>query len=240
MIIRIVLFSVLIAVAGTLTGCLQEDDFEAPYDNISDFTFDQNLQGWQGGFANYSLANPDSFSLSVSHADFPTGDSPSRKALKLSARNYNEALLMFGKVNINGLKPETSYEVALEISFAGQIEASYGLSESQGDLYLKMATSRQEPLVTPDAESAYPGQYELNLDFGDFNSDGEDAKILGSKPLNSSERAMFYSTGSFYQRKVIAVTDQNGKVWLLVGFSTNLPVKYSILIDRVIFYFREV
>ena len=88
-----------------LSACIAEDDFDSPFDKISDFNFENSLQGWKGGFANYTENVADSFKLNLEHTGMPDPHQDRGRAIKLGGRNYNGDLFMFLKNQAEGLKP---------------------------------------------------------------------------------------------------------------------------------------
>ena len=226
-----------------LFSCIADEDFDSPFDKISDFNFENGLNGWKGGFANYSMLLADSFDLNVEHTQLPDPYQNEGKAIRLSARNFNGELFMFLKNQVDGLKPNQAYRISYEFVFLPELINTYDQQNVENfPVVFKVGAFVGEPVsVPPVDESIADETVDLNFQPGNYNQEDGDLKVLGEfrfKDLNQEGIGQLSGFNSL-NKVVNATSDGNGKLWLVIGMETNLEVEYSAYFNRIIVYYEE-
>lgn len=182
------------------------------------YTFEQNAEGWQGGFADYPKDwDKSRFEFEFDREALPTEVSENSMAMKLSGRNISDDLFMFMKKQITGLEPNHTYRVTFELELASQYpEQSVGIGGSPGaSVYLKAGGSTIEPM--PVEVQGAGNNVRMNIDKGGQSQGGQDMVVLGNVgiPGNTSEYKLIQRDN--LQNPVQITADSNGNLWLIVG-----------------------
>ena len=205
-----------------------------------DSTFEEDQQGWVTDFADL----PADFDETFYELDSGWGELPSGlegNAIYLNGHNHSDDLFMFLKTQIDGLKPDTRYEVLFSIDLASNTpEGMLGIGGSPGEsVYVKAGATTDEPLVISDDQ----GWLRMNIDKGNQASEGEDMINLGTLANPNIDLDTF--TGEEYAlmtltsegRSFEVVSDDQGKAWLIAGtdsgFEGSTRVYYSSIIVRL-------
>jgi hypothetical protein len=142
-----------------------------------DYTFEEDEQGWPAGFADL----PADFDETFYELDSGWGALPSGlegNAIYLNGHNHSDDLFMFLKVQVDGLKPDTTYKVEFSIDLASNTpEGMMGIGGSPGEsVYVKAGATTNEPEVIEESD----GWLRMNIDKGNQASEGEDMINLGT------------------------------------------------------------
>lgn len=195
------------------------------------FTFDEDLEGWSIGFADYPVgtsgaeqqAIDDFYELGGGHTRLPEPLDTGEGAVRLTGNNHSDDLFMFLKRRVPGLAPETGYQLELRVVFASNVPTGCaGIGGSPGDsVFVKGGATAVEPLRVVDDS---PGQatWTMNIDKGLQSNAGADAQVLGTfgngKDCESSDFSYALKQVSNLELPAFIVTaDGNGEAWLLLG-----------------------
>jgi hypothetical protein len=120
---------------------------------------------------------------------------------------------------VDGLKPETSYQVTFMIHLATNVPAGLvGIGGSPGEsVFVKAGATAMEPLAEEDVS----GYLRMNIDKGNQGSEGKDMINLG----DVAHPELGEGTGEEYKIKTLSsdgrslevITDADGGLWLIVG-----------------------
>ena len=215
-----------------LLGCT------AQYDQAYQFryTFDNDQEGWQAGFADLPADyDPDLFELDSGWSKLPSG--LEGNAIYLSGHNRSDDLFMYLEQHITGLKPETAYQVDFSIDLASNTpEGMMGIGGSPGEnVYIKAGAVNNEPeLVTDDIN-----WLRLNIDKGNQATEGADMINLGTIANPNIDISTF--TGEEYalmnlnnQAMPFTVTsDKDGSIWVLVGSDSGFEGATTLYYDAI-------
>lgn len=197
------------------SGCSFEDGlgFSISSDS-SDFSTDQ--EGWVGDFADYPIGVDDSsfYELRFEYTDRPANLGPVQKAIMLSGNNHSDDLFMFIKKKVNGLQPNTEYNVVFEVELASNAEKNnVGVGGAPGEsVYVKAGASIIEPKKIIDGN-----YYRLNIDKGNQSMDGDDMKVIGDIAVESAEYNLITRSNSNQGAPFIVRSSSLGELWLIVG-----------------------
>ena len=179
------------------------------------FRFEDDDQGWLTQFADLPV-NFDQTIYELDSGYRPLPGELGGSGIFLQGHNRSDDLFMFLKRQVEGLRSETAYTVTVSVDLATNVPAgSFGIGGSPGEsVYVKAGASAVEPTVSEDGA----GWLRPNIDKGNQASEGESMINLGNvahpdvvgdeyriKTLNNEERPLE------------AVSDDEGRIWLIVG-----------------------
>lgn len=224
----------LLALASCSGGYEQEYQF--------DYTFEEDEQGWTAGFADL----PADFDQTFYELDSGWGALPpglEGKAIYLSGHNHSDDLFMFLKVQTDGLKPDTTYQVLFSIDLASNTpEGMMGIGGSPGEsVFVKAGAVNYEPEAIEESD----GWLRINIDKGNQASEGEDMINLGTLANPNIDLDTF--TGEEYaimtldnQGTTFTVTSDNqGNVWVIAGTDSGFEGPTTVYYDTINIIFTE-
>jgi hypothetical protein len=183
--------------------------------------FSNGAKGWLAGFSDYSL-EIDDLRMAAELRELPDElERGTAKGYFLESMNRSDDMFMFLKrlVTIrDGLKPNTSYRLTLDIEFASNAPTGcIGVGGAPGEgVYLKGGASRDEPVANLHGVS----DLTLNIDKGQQSVGGLDAGIVSNiangKPCDNRSQP-YVRLRKQYTHERLVHTDNRGVLWLLVG-----------------------
>jgi cyclophilin family peptidyl-prolyl cis-trans isomerase len=196
-----------------------------------DFDFSKSAQGFTGGFAdlptNFDAAL---YELVADHRALPSGLG-GEKALYLSGANRSADLWMFWKKQLTGLKPNTAYEVVLDLEMASNVPAGLaGIGGAPGEsVFVKAGASAVEPVAAADAQ----GWLRWNVDKGNQSAGGAAATVLGNI-AKEGDSTNNYARISRTNRsaKLVASTAADGSLWIFFGTDSGFEGATSVYFTR--------
>lgn len=229
----------LILLSFALAGCATSYDTEYQFE----FEFENDEQGWVTGFADL----PADYDPMIYELDSGWGELPSGlegNAIFLSGHNRSDDLFMFLKVQVEGLKPDSTYQVEFSIDLASNTpEGLMGIGGSPGEsVFVKAGATTQEPeVITDDA-----GWLRMNIDKGNQASEGKDMINLGTLANPNIDLDTF--TGEEYalmtltseDRLFEVISDGNGIVWLIVGTDSGFEGPTRVYYDKISIQMNEI
>jgi len=229
----------LILLSFALAGCATSYDTEYQFE----FEFEQDKQGWVTDFADL----PADYDPAIYELDSGWGELPSGlegNAIYLSGHNRSDDLFMFLKVQVEGLKPDSTYQVEFSIDLASNTpEGLMGIGGSPGEsVFVKAGATTQEPeVITDDA-----GWLRMNIDKGNQASEGKDMINLGTLANPNIDLDTF--TGEEYalmtltseERLFEVIPDGNGIVWLIVGTDSGFEGPTRVYYDKISIQMNEI
>lgn len=203
------------------------------------YTFDQDLQGFKGGFADLPIdADPSIYELAYTYENIPVKGEES-KGIYLTGHNRSDDLFMYIYKNIGEdkeLKPSTRYEVNLSFEMATKIPGGMmGIGGSPGEsVFVKAGVVGQEP-----ANIEQDTYYRFNLDKGNQSRSGKDMQVIGNivKPGTSSDDSYVYKKMG---TTVLVETDKEGNAYLVIGLDSGFEGKTEVYFDQIAVSYKEV
>jgi hypothetical protein len=221
-----------------LVGC--SGSYEKEYQ--FDYTFEEDQEGWATGFADLPVDyDPAIYELDSGWGVLPSG--LEGNAIYLSGHNRSDDLFMFLDTQIDGLKPDTTYQVLFSIDLASNTpEGLMGIGGSPGEsVYVKAGAVNYEPEVIEASDS----HLRMNIDKGNQASEGEDMINLGT--LANPNINLDTYTGEEYalmtldnQDRIFTVTtDSQGSVWVIAGTDSGFEGPTTVYYNRITISFAE-
>ena len=215
-----------------ITGC--SGSYEQEYKFEYDFKADE--QGWETGFADLSADyDPGIYELDSGWGELPSG--LEGNAIYLSGHNRSDDLFMFLQVQVEGLKPDTTYQATFSIDLASNMpEGMMGIGGSPGEsVFVKAGATTNEPEVIEESD----GWLRMNIDKGNQASEGEDMINLGTianpnidlDTFTGEEHALMTLTSEGHIFEVLS--DGQGKAWLIVGTDSGFEGPTKVYYDTI-------
>ena len=211
---RGILLTAVFVVVGILLSppvTLAQDGGEGEFS----FDFDSDAKGWMVGFADLPV-DYDQAIYELDHEHRPLPDGLEGSGIYVQGHNRSDDLFMFLKRRIDGLRPNTEYEVSVSIDLATNVPAGLiGIGGSPGEsVFVKAGASTVEPLAKEDSNR----HLRMNFDKGNQSRGGESMVVLGNvahpKVVNMEYRI---KTLDNIDLPLSVTTDIEGRVWLIVG-----------------------
>ncbi|MFC2055460.1 hypothetical protein ACFLV7_14365 [Chloroflexota bacterium] len=199
-------------------------------------TFNDDEQGWSAGFADLpSDYDPQIYELDSGWGELPSG--LEGNAIFLSGHNRSDDLFMFYKLQVDGLKPETPYQVEFRIDLASNTpEGMMGIGGSPGEsVFVKAGAVNYEPEVIEDSD----GWLRMNIDKGNQASEGQDMINLGTLANPNIDLDTF--TGEEYALMTLdnqeqpfeVISDPEGILWFIVGTDSGFEGLTTVFYDKI-------
>ena len=216
-----------------MIGCKSDSDQNA---TVVTYNFHLDSEGWVARFADLPADHdPAFYQLASSHQPLPSG--LPGYGLYIQGDNHSDDLFMFFKKHVEGLQPNTVYQLSILIDLATNVPAGFsGIGGSPGEsVYVKAGATMAEPLVMTDNQ----GWLRMNIDKGNQSQGGKDMVVLG----NIAHPALEADSGGEYKIKTLdetgqyfeAVTDGNGTLWFIVGTDSGFEGLTTLYYSQISF-----
>ena len=186
-----------------------------------EFDFRQGAQGWEAGFAEYSV-EMEGLMLESEIRPLPSEVGVNGTGYYLQGMNHSDDLFMFLNRRLgmdDGVGPGREYRVMFTIVLASNAPSgAVGIGGAPGEsVYLKAGASPVEPEVHLDSDTGY---YLMDVDKGSGNSgSGTAASVVGNvaNGLLAEEDPRYISLEREHEHDYTITASPDGQVWLLVG-----------------------
>lgn len=214
-----------------LTGC-GSDVIVNPDPNTKtlEIDFNQGINDWKSGFADYPVGQETFYELSASHTMLPSELGANRKGFRISGNNHSDDLFMFIAKRVHGLEPNTRYDFEFELNIGSNAKKGcLGVGGAPGEgVTLKAGASKTEP----KAENNGSGWYLMNIDKGNQSIGGSDAIVLGdfanSRDCEVNNDSYLKKTLRNTKGSFSAYSATDGSVWILFGTDSGFEATTTI------------
>lgn len=181
------------------------------------FDFSTGNQNWQGDFTDYPIGQETFYELAWGWDNLPTPLDSLSKGIFLSGNNHSDDLFMFIRRRVDGLKPNTFYDITFQVTIEDNIfPEQFGIGGSPGEsVFFKVGASTKEPHKVD-----IRGFYILNVDKGNQADGGKNAIVVGdlANPLVNPDTPQFEPKVFDNHNNPLRIkTDNKGGLWLFVG-----------------------
>ena len=233
------LAGILVVMASLLSssGVLAQDGS----DDMFSFDFESDAEGWMVGFADLPVDyNESIFELAHGHRPLPNG--LEGNGIYVQGHNRSDDLFMFLKRRVDGMRPNTVYEVAVSIDLATNVSTGLvGIGGSPGEsVFVKAGASTVKPLVVEGSDR----HLRMNIDKGNQARGGESMVVLGNVAHTEVENREYrIKTLDNADLPLSVTTDSEGGVWLIVGTDSGFEgltelyyvrISYSLDAEEVV------
>ncbi len=229
---KIFFIIVLVLIASlTIGGCMQAES------QTFEFDFSKGTHDWTGDFADYPPGEEvDIYELEFGYDMLPPELGKTARALKLQGHNRSDDLFMFIKGQIADLKPDTRYQVVIEVEFATDAPAgAVGIGGAPGEsVYVKVGATTQEPKPVLTDMSNVPFLI-MNIDKDNQSGSGRDAIVVGDAAKVDNDEFDVYEFKTLNNKKnpMTVHSDADGKMWIIVGTDSGFE-------GRTVIYYSSV
>ena len=201
-----------------------------------EYDFETDDQDWVTGFADLPADyDPEIYELDSGWGPLPEG--LEGNAIFLQGHNRSDDLFMFLKVQVDGLKPSTIYQVSFSVDLASNTpEGLMGIGGSPGEsVYVKAGATDIEPEVI----EADDGWLRMNIDKGNQASEGTDMINIGTLANPNIDMDTFTGvefalmTLTSEGRDFSVTSDRQGRAWLIVGTDSGFEGLTKVYYDRI-------
>ena len=202
--------------------------------------FRDGLQGWQPVFANYTLANQESFELRAEARALPPELAVNGTGFYIQGHNRSDDLLMLLKKRLgpaDGVVAGQSYQVNFIINFASNAQSGCGgIGGSPGEsVALRAGASAAEPLALLESQPVAP-HVRMNVNILDPSLWGLTTSPGGSiaNGLPCDVRSTPYVSLQRVVRHETTVTaNSDGELWLIVGTRSGFEGLTALYYQRI-------
>ena len=228
-----------------LSGCLNNSDEPSNPLLVSTSVFAEDSEGWEAQFSEYEPGLEDSLKLSFTHDKFMATESIGEvTAVVQSGYATNSDLYMYIKRQISGFKPNTSYSVVFTLELFAQLNENFSgnMSDDNNGSFLKAAVYTEEPdtLIVDDIKNPGKKIVITNFSKGDGPTIGPNMALIGKLEHTSLNESPLLLIGTSDGDDLLGTTDNDGKMWMMIGVDTNQPIYQSIFYSFIGIQFREI
>ncbi len=204
-------------------------------EQVFHWTFDGDPQGWIGDFADMPPDHADNdYNLAYDPASpLPLLLADDREVPFLSGVNRSDDLFMFLRRRIDGLRPNTIYEVDFRVQFATRaLPGLVGVGGAPAEsVYVRVGVSQDEPapvLDPVDNHFRVPGK-------ANQARDGDLDVVIGNvgKPTNTTPLVYEFKTLDNRDKPITFTTDRSGSAWVFVGTDSGFESLTEIYYSRI-------
>lgn len=223
-----------VAIVLLATACTTADEDTGTITGV--YTFTQDAEGWQAGFADLP-GNPPEFDsslyeLEAGWSSLPNPLNTTQGAFMIQGHNRSDDLFMFLAKKINGLQPGSTYEVDFDLSLASNAASgAAGIGGAPGEsVYLKVGAIGYAPEVVVDVANNFR---EVNFDKGNQSQGGSDMVVIGDVANGKEEFVYNLIRRQTGNRPVKVKANAAGEIWLLVGTDSGFEGLTRLYYDEI-------
>ncbi len=231
----------LVMVPAILAGCEDDGDPTTPSPGQEvtvelDFTDPTtgDADGWDADFAHFSPQQEEIMEFAWGHEPLPDDLEGEGYGLMVGATNRSDDVFMYWTGPVEGLEPNTEYDVRFTVEFATDSPAGcVGIGGPPGEsVWVKTGATlvRPEPVLEDD-------YWLMSIDKGNQSMGGEDAIIVGDvanaeSGCHADERVWELKTLES-EDPFFFSTDDQGRGWLLVGTDSGFEGRTVLFYTRL-------
>jgi hypothetical protein len=218
----------LILISFLAFSCAMQDE-DAISIKTNSFDFNEGENGWKHGFSQYASVGDSALAeLRYAYANKPPS-LPEGKGLMLYGKSPNPELFMFIKKELTDLRPETDYTITVNVEVASSASAQANSLVSPS-VFLKVGAVSYEPQTFKNADKVL-----INVDKGDDDQDGSEMLNIGNIiGVNSFDYNLtLKSSSSKNPTPIMARTDSDGSLWIIVGTDSNFAGATTVFYSKV-------
>ena len=204
---------------------------QAGVDGSFSFDFAIGPQGWTAGFADLPVDHDQSiYELDHGYRLLPEG--LDGRGMYLQGHNRSDDLFMYLKTQVGGLRPNTTYAVSASIDLATNVAAGLvGIGGSPGSsVFVKAGATN----VEPTAAEGDNRHLRMNIDKGNQSRGGEAMVVIGNVAHPEVQHNEYRIKTLDNADQPLAVnTDNEGRVWLIVGTDSGFEGLTSLYYSRI-------
>lgn len=215
----------LVLLTANFFAC-KEDDVET--DTVIESNFEQDVNGWSGGYALFKDSNKDSVKFVSGRNKLVSPLDTTKYGFKVEGRNDEDSLFLYAKKKVSGLNSSRTYLVYYSVDLASSYPDTANSAGRMGNL--KVGASADEPKAVRDTVTSYS---RLAIKKGLWNVDGKEMVLLGNLS-NTATTSGYKLIGYNNNAKPLEVKpNAQGEIWLSVGADTRFKGTTTVFFDRI-------
>lgn len=223
-----------------LSGCdlLERDE----PDEVLTYDFRESAGDWEAFFTGYHLGWDDKMELAHGYRSLPKPLDSSDHGLFISALNQSDDVKMLFRRQVDGLEPNTTYDVGFTVRFATDVPSGCaGIGGAPGEAVKVIADAssvRPEPVVGKDDEDYYL----LNTQYEQDPQQWYQRAIMGDiANSRTCEEGYQYEIKEVDSRpnQATMTTDGQGRAWLLFGTRSGFEGRSELFYTYLEARFRK-
>ena len=217
-----------------MLSCDTEDDGSTPDIIELTFDFEENEEGWTGGFADLPEEGHDIYELEVDLSPIPEETNATGNSIRIQGNNRSDDLFMFLKKQITGLSPSTTYQIIYDIEIASQYpeEAPGAGGSPGGSVFIKAGATAEEPIPIVEDQGGV-NYLRMNIDKGNQSQEGADMINMGTVGIDGDEYKYELIQRSNEDRRFSVTTDPDGNLWLIIGTDSGFEGLTVLYYNRI-------
>lgn len=222
-VIKKISFSVLglgLLVSAFITSCdtLKSIDEESDFQSEFEYNFHESDHGWEAFFTNYNDGWEEKMDLQADYRSLPEPLDTIKSALYISGVNHSDDVKMLFRKQVDGLKPNSTYDVRFLIQFATSVPSNCaGIGGSPGEAVKVIAdASTNKPEAILDDNEYYILNNEHESNAAEWYQNAILGDIANSRECEEGPEFEIKELISDEEHVTVA-TDDSGQAWLLFG-----------------------
>lgn len=232
---------VLIMLTVLMAACSEEDDSDYS-EKAYIYSFNEGLQGWEAGFADYVISDTGQYELKAEHAKPPIDTVLTeiggnlKGSYLISGNNVNGALFMYLQRKVDSLLPNTEYLVSFDVRLISDAPRLNDTETDElGSVFIKAGALSAPPEPVEDG-----GNLVLDIDKGSSASEGgDDLLLLGDIRTNLDEVEYAALQRDNAREPARVTTNEQGEAWILVGTDSEYGGTTTLYYYRIRAIFRS-
>ena len=203
------------------------DGTRCPMENVFDqtvsFNLDRDRQKFEALFLDYWEGEEEKMELEWGHEPLPDAWSM-RNGIRISGTNRTDDLMMVLMRPLDGLEPDTTYRLELEMQFATNVPSGcVGVGGSPGEsVFVRLGASGEKPgYVLEESGTDAPPMRRPSIDLGQQSQPGEFALAAGDMAnglddewCTAPDRPWRLKRVSTAGQDFEVTSDENGRLWI--------------------------
>jgi hypothetical protein len=206
--------------------------------NAQTYTYDfmSGYDGWIGDFADYPLADSNSYQLEYTRTTLPAPLNTSKYALKIAGTNRSDDLFMFIKRKITGLIPNTTYLLQVQVDFASNAPTNaIGVGGPPGE----GVTMKAGATITKPNQIIIGSDYRMNIDKGNQSIPGVDMDTIGHIGVSDTTTKFTLINRNNTANLFTVKTDAYGEVWVCIGTDSGFEGRTTLYYNQITLTFTN-
>ena len=218
--------------AGTLlallSACGGGDGFDELFDKPATpqiaSSFASSLDGWKGGYSDYTTdTEPSDVAWEARALPSPlTGN-----GYFTGGTNRSDDLFIYSKKKFSGYKPSAQYKLTFEIEIAtNQSSGCVGVGGAPGEsVYVIAGAAPLEPKTVKQGD-----EFVLNVERGNQATPGKASQVLGNVANSVKDCGpQVYQLKTLKSTEALTVqSDANGEFWVFFGIDSGFEAKSTV------------
>ena len=208
-----------------ISSCKKDSDNKRTFD----YDLSRGMQGWNVLFSDYPVNGDEFYELSFNEANLPA-PLTSKNSLRVSGNNHSDDLLSMIYRKIDGLSPNTTYQVGFSVDIASNVISNSPGAGGSPDLMLGAGGLAYSPANTTDAQNYHRPNFASRIQSGLPNDVLDTLGKIGVSPNPTQYKLVNRNN----LKSTIALRTNNaGELWILIGTDSGFEGIISLYYSKI-------